>query len=92
MRKWKFAFTLVELIVTLLIIGTLVGFAVPRYMESQATARANTFVANVREIKSALEAYRASSGVGEQLQYPASLTELQEFTKSLLIRILTKLC
>lgn len=81
MRKWKFAFTLVELIVTLLIIGTLIGFAVPRYMESQATARANTFVANVREIKSALEAYRASSGVGEQLQYPASLTELQEFTK-----------
>jgi len=81
MRKRKLAFTLVEVIASLLILGTLVGFAVPRYMESQKTARANTFVANVREIKSALEAYRASSGVGEQLEYPTSLIELQDFTK-----------
>jgi len=81
MLRKKIAFTILEVLTVTIILGTLVGFAVPRYMESQKTARANTFVANVREIKSALEAYRASSGVGEQLEYPTSLIELQDFTK-----------
>jgi len=71
-NKKRRGFTLVELLVVLLILGVLVGLAVPRYMESQKAARARTFAANVRQIVSALEAYRMDNG----LQYPNDLGQL----------------
>jgi len=72
-------FTLVELLVVLLILGVLVGLAVPRYMESQKVARARTFAANVRQIVSALEAYRMDTiGNGGPAKYPGTLSELQK--------------
>ena len=78
-NKKRRGFTLVELLVVLLILGVLVGLAVPRYMESQKAARARTFATNVREIVSALEAYKmdhmmVTTGVPG---YPASLADLK---------------
>jgi len=74
----KRTFTLVELLVVLLILGVLVGLAVPRYMESQKAARARTFAANVRQIVSVLEAYRMdTTGDGGPAQYPGTLSDLQ---------------
>jgi len=75
----KHTFTLVELLVVLLILGVLVGLAVPRYMESQKAARARTFAANVRQIVSALEAYRMdTTSDGGPAQYPGALSDLQK--------------
>jgi len=72
----KHTFTLVELLVVLLILGVLVGLAVPRYMDVQKSARLRSFAANTREIESALETYRLSNST-EGNKYPDNLSELQ---------------
>jgi len=76
-NKKRRGFTLVELLVVLLILGVLVGLAVPRYMQSQKTARARTFAGNVREIVSALEAYRMDNITSTTAWYPSDLTALR---------------
>lgn len=73
----KHGFSLVELLIVLLILGVLVGLAVPRYMESQKAARARIFAANVQELIGALEAYRVDNALGNVAKYPANLQELK---------------
>jgi len=74
----KRAFTLEELLVVLLILGVLVGLAVPRYIDVQKSARLRTFVSNIHEIESALETYRLSNST-EGNKYPDNLNALQNF-------------
>ena len=71
-RKMR-GFTLVELLIVLLILGILIGLAVPRYLTALEQSRETTFCSNVRSIISALEMYRINEG-GEQ--YPATDTQL----------------
>jgi len=73
----KRGFTLVELLVVLLILGVLVGLAVPRYMQSTKTAKRTTFETNLKEITKALEDYklqREFQGFG----YPPTLEVLRD--------------
>jgi len=74
----KHTFTLVELLVVLLILGVLVGLAVPRYMDAQKSARLRSFAANTREIESVLETYRLSNST-EGNKYPDDLSELTSY-------------
>ena len=76
-NKKRQGFTLVELLVVLLILGVLVGLAVPRYMQSQKAARARTFASNIRQITSALEAYRIDKAATGAAVYPNNLGELK---------------
>jgi len=74
----KHVFTLVELLVVLLILGVLVGLAVPRYMDAQKSARLRSFAANTREIESALETYRLSNSTDGN-KYLDNLSELTSY-------------
>jgi len=66
-RKMR-GFTLVELLIVLLVLGVLIGLAVPRYLASVEESKKTTFCSNVRSIMSALEMYRINEGE----QYPAT--------------------
>jgi len=78
-NKKRYGFTLVELLVVLLILGVLVGLAVPRYMDAQKNARFRTFTANVREIQSTLEVYRMDKTSTGPAEYPDNLGELTSY-------------
>lgn len=66
-------FTLVELLIVLLILGILIGLAVPRYLTALEKSRETTFCSNVRNIISAMETYRMSEGTQ---YYPTDATAL----------------
>lgn len=66
-RKMR-GFTLVELLIVLLILGILIGLAVPRYLTALEQSRETTFCSNVRSIISAMETYRMNQGT---MEYPA---------------------
>lgn len=65
-RKMR-GFTLVELLIVLLILGILIGLAVPRYLTALEESRKTTFCSNVRSIISAMETYRMNQGT---MEYP----------------------
>jgi len=68
-RKMR-GFTLVELLIVLLILGILIGLAVPRYLAALEKSRETTFCSNVRNVISAMEVYRMNNGT---LNYPTDV-------------------
>lgn len=53
----KSAFTLVEIMIVVLIIGILMAIAVPNFVKARESARANSCVATLKQIDSAKEQY-----------------------------------
>ena len=60
--KTQHGFTLIELVVVIAILGILAGIAIPRFMDSQASARGAKIVADLRTIDSAAMHYYAKNG------------------------------
>ncbi|HAR40829.1 MAG TPA: hypothetical protein DCR68_05760 [Coprothermobacter sp.] len=74
-RKMR-GFTLVELLIVLLILGILIGLAVPRYLTALEQSRKTTFCSNVRSIVSAIETYRMNEGTQKYPDYNTLTTTI----------------
>ena len=56
------AFTLVELMVVVLILGALASVAIPRIIENATNAKANACGENIQNLNAAIERYRVANG------------------------------
>ena len=56
-NKRNRAFTLVEIMIVVLIIGILMAIAVPNFIQARTTSRRNSCIANLKQIDSAKEQY-----------------------------------
>lgn len=65
-------FTLIELMIVILIIGILVGIAVPVFLAARGSAEKGTCQSNQRTIKSASNIYAASN----EGTYPTAMSDL----------------
>lgn len=68
-RGHQGGFTLIEMVVVIAILGILAGIAIPRFMDSQASAKGAKIVADLRTIDSAATIYYAQKG-----KYPTEIT------------------
>jgi len=71
MKNHKKAFTLIELLLVVLILGALAAIAIPKISASSTTAKINACNTNVDILNSQIEMYRADTG-----SYPATLNAL----------------
>ena len=61
-ESFKKAFTLVELLITIAIMGTLAAIAVPTYTDYIQKNNNSTAIVNIRDIESQIERFRAEKG------------------------------
>jgi prepilin-type N-terminal cleavage/methylation domain-containing protein len=71
MKSLRRAFTLVEIMIVVLIIGILVAIAVPNFIRARESARARACVANLRQIDSAKEQYAMDQKLAQGATMPA---------------------
>ena len=69
-------FTLIELMIVILIIGILVGIAVPVFLAARGSADEKTCMANRRTIVSASNVYCSDTNGGDG-NYPTAITQLE---------------
>ena len=74
-RSWQ-AFTLVEIMIVLGILGLLLAIVVPNYVRARANAQASTCINNLRKIDDAVSQFGLEKGkkTGDPITYPDDLT------------------
>jgi len=82
MRKLKGmrGFTLVEIMNVVAIIGLLVAIAIPNFLRAREEARANSCVANLKQIEGAKERWAMSTGAA-QTDAPGTTDLVSDFLK-----------
>lgn len=76
----KKAFTLIELMVVMAIIGILVGLSIAAMMGARKTARDGTRKADLEQIRSALEMYKVDNGLYPPLGWGGWCTQISNGT------------
>ncbi len=61
--KMKRGFTLVEIMIVVAIIGLLVAIAIPNFLRAREEARANSCVANLKQLEGAKERWAMSENI-----------------------------
>jgi prepilin-type N-terminal cleavage/methylation domain-containing protein len=74
-RSWR-AFTLVEIMIVLGILGLLLAIVVPNYVRARANAQASTCINNLHKIDDAVSQFALEKGkkTGDAITYPDDLT------------------
>jgi prepilin-type N-terminal cleavage/methylation domain-containing protein len=70
------AFTLVEIMIVVAIIGLLAAIAIPNLVKSRATAQANACINNLKQLDSAVNQFALKKGLstGTPFNFPSDIT------------------
>ncbi len=70
------AFTLVEIMIVVAIIGLLAAICIPNFVRVRARSQATACINNMRQIDSAIQQFSLANGLhaGDTINYPADLT------------------
>lgn len=79
-RNKRKAFTLVEIMIVVLIIGILLAIAVPNFIKARQNSRLQTIVGNLKQIESAKEQWAMDKGM-TSTDEPAEADLVPEFMK-----------
>ena len=82
-RDRKSAFTLVEIMIVVLIIGILLAIAVPNFVHARETARGKSCIANLRQMSSAEDQWAIDNKKTSTDPAPVLATDLVGATKYL---------
>ncbi len=78
MRKPKNAFTLIELLIVVAIIGILAAIAIPNFLQAQVRSKVARVLSDLRTVSVAVESYRVDCN-----DYPPSPVVTQQFIGTL---------
>ena len=65
-------FTLVEIMIVVAIIGLLAAIAIPNYMKSRETARKNSCIANMKQLREAIHIWAIDTGAASNATFATS--------------------
>ncbi len=72
-RKQNTAFTLIELLLVVAIIGLLAAIAIPNFLSAQTRAKVSRVRSNLRSLGNAVEAYRVDNGAYPPMWDPVNV-------------------
>jgi prepilin-type N-terminal cleavage/methylation domain-containing protein len=84
LKNARKAFTLIEIMIVVLIIGILLAIAVPNFVRARAASRQKSCVSNLRQIDSAKEQWAMDNRKkdGDTLSWPGDLVGATLYIKS----------